>query len=163
MLDLSGVVLKRLGNKRSLQTTASPDHPTEIAVGRDQVAIIDSGGSRIEVFDLQCNFLKAFRIRAVDGPPVVAEMGLAFDSASNIYVSNLNGSTVFTYDRDGRPIGAFGQYGAGVREFDGPSGVWIDRSDRMFVADTRNSRVQVFHVSSEGATGTQLGRSSDGQ
>jgi DNA-binding beta-propeller fold protein YncE len=163
MLDLSGAVLKRVGSKRSLQTAASLEHPTEIAVGRDLVAIIDSGGSRIEVFDLQCNFLKAFSIRTPNGPPIVAEMGLALDSASNIYVSNLNGSSVLTYDRDGRVIGAFGRYGTGIKEFDGPSGVWIDRSDRMYVADTRNSRVQVFHVSTEGTAGTQVGRSSDGQ
>lgn len=163
MLDLSGTVLKRVGSKRSPQTITSLDHPTEIAVGKDQIAIIDSGGSRIELFDLQCNFLRAFTIRALNGPPVVTEMGLALDSASNVYVSDRNGSTVLTYDRDGRLIGAFGHYGMGIKEFDGPSGVWIDNTDRMYIAETRNSRVQVFHISSEGTSGTQLGKSSDGQ
>jgi hypothetical protein len=39
---------------------------------------------------------------------------------------------------------AIGGEGGAPGEFVLPSGVWIDRRDRVFVADTHNSRVQIF-------------------
>jgi len=52
------------------------------------------------------------------------------------------------------PIGVLGRRGFGAEEFNVPSGVWIDPADGIYVADTRNSRVQVFHVSVR-SNGTQ--------
>ncbi|MBZ5722790.1 MAG: hypothetical protein LAO03_20820 [Acidobacteriia bacterium] len=153
MLDLEGRVLKRIGNKRSQENRAL-DYPTEIAMGNDQLLILDAAGSRIQVFDLECNFLKAFTIWTASDPPLVTEMGLALDSSSNIYVSNLGGSTVRIYDRDGQVRGVLGRQGVGTEDFNAPSGVWIDPTDRIYVADTKNSRVQVFHVSAQ-SDGTQ--------
>jgi hypothetical protein len=39
----------------------------------------------------------------------------------------------------------FGQRGTGLGEFQLPTGLFIDRSDRVFVVDSYNRRVQVFH------------------
>jgi len=114
------------------------------------VLVLDSAGSRIQIFDLECNFQKAFTIRTVTAPPVVTEIGLALDSASNIYVSNLLGSTVRIYGRNGTLLGVLGKNGLGDEEFNVPSGLWIDPAGRMYVAGTKNSRVQVFHLAAQG-------------
>ena len=141
VLDLEGNILKRLGNGR----TASIGfvQPTEIALGNDELVVLDGPGRRIQVFDLKCNWLRSFSIANPVGVPVLREMGLSVDRSSNIYVSNLNGSQISIYDRDGHLIGG----GVGGRfetaGFNGPGGTWID-SDHMYIADTRNSRVQVF-------------------
>lgn len=154
MLDLQGRVLRKTGNQRSQANGVSLDYPAEIALGKDQLVILDSANSRIQVFDLQCNFRKAFTIRTVSGPPLITEIGLALDSTSNIYVSNLGGPTLRIYGRDGRLMGVWEGRGLGVEEFGVPSGMWIDPADRIYVADTSNSQVQVFHVSAQ-ADGTQ--------
>jgi DNA-binding beta-propeller fold protein YncE len=143
MLDLHGKVLKRVGNKRG-PAGGGVDYPTEIALGNDEVVVLDRAGSRIQVFDLQCNFLRTFAIQVESGPPVVREIGLSLDSRSNIYISNLNGPMVRIYDRDGHLVGGLERDGLRFDAFNDPSGIWIDSADRIYVADTRNNRVQVF-------------------
>jgi sugar lactone lactonase YvrE len=164
MLDLGGAVLKRVGDKRSPSTATNPDHPIEIAVDKDHVVVLDSGGSRIQVFDLQCNFLGTFLVANLGDPTAFREIGLALDSASNIYLSNLNGSLVQVYDPAGHSMGAFGRSGLNAGEFNRPSGMWIDAYDRVYVADTWNSRIQVFRavVSSQKAEGIPSGTVSNG-
>lgn len=150
MLDLQGTVLRKTGSRRSQSSRIRFDYPTEVALGKDQVLVLDSAGSRLQVFDLQCNFQKAFAIRALTGPPLITEVGLALDDASNIYVSNLLGSTVRIYGRNGGLLGVLGKNGVGNEEFNVPSGLWIDPSGRMYIADTKNSRVLVFNVAAQG-------------
>jgi DNA-binding beta-propeller fold protein YncE len=141
VLDLEGNILTRVGNGRG--TSIRFVQPTEIALGNDELAVLDGPGMRIQVFDLKCNLLRSFSIANPVGVPVLREIGLSVDRSSNIYVSNLNGSQVSIYDRDGHPIG--GGIGSPFERagFNGPGGTWID-SDRIYIADTRNSRVQVF-------------------
>jgi DNA-binding beta-propeller fold protein YncE len=146
MLDLQGEVLRRVGNKHGAARQLSTDSPTEIALGEDMLVILDSGGSRIQVFDLQCNFQTAFTIRSENAPPLVSEIGLAVDRSSNIYLSNLGESTVRIYSRDGRLRGVLGRPGSGVNEFKVPRGIWIDPGNRLYVSDTGNSRIVVYRV-----------------
>jgi len=51
------------------------------------------------------------------------------------------------YQPDGMPLGTFGQPGNRVGEFRAPRGLWVDGSNRIYVSDTENARVQVFQVS----------------
>jgi hypothetical protein len=51
---------------------------------------------------------------------------------------------VQVFDRQGRLLYYFGQQGTGFGEFQLPSGLFIDQSDRVFVVDSYNRRVQVF-------------------
>lgn len=146
MLDLQGKIIKRVGGRRARKDTVGFENPTEIALRDHQIAVLDSYGSRIQVLDLQGNRLNEFKVRTLRRWPVTAEIGLAIDSAANIYISNLEGTDVQVYRQDGRLIGGLGKYGAAGQQFRVPSGLWIDSADRIFVADTRNSRVQVFQV-----------------
>ena len=146
VLDLQGRILKRVGSRGSRKDPDQFENPTEIALRDHQLAILDCYGSRIQVLDLQGNRLREFSVRTVRRRPFVGEIGLAMDSAGNIYISNLEGTDVQVYRQDGRPLGLVGKYGIGVQQFRVPSGLWIDSEDHIFVADTRNSRVQVFQA-----------------
>ena len=138
VLDLKGRVAKRIGGWRTAGKIEFDD-PTEIALRNEKLVILDQHGSRIQVFDLDCNLVRAFRIRSVSGAPSDAEMGLSLDSRSNIYVSNLNGSAIRIYDHDGTLIGTW--------DLNAARGLWIDLQDRLYLADTYNSCVQVFLAS----------------
>jgi len=48
------------------------DYPTEIAIGKNELVLVDSGNSRIHVMDLQCKPVAQFSIRAVPGPPIMS-------------------------------------------------------------------------------------------
>jgi DNA-binding beta-propeller fold protein YncE len=156
VLDLQGNVLQRIGNGHT--ANVGFHLPTEIALGNDQIAILDEFGTRLQVVDLSGKLLRAFTIANIDHPRVAREIGLSIDSQSNIYLSNVNGSEVWIYNRDGQLLDG----GAGSRfetaQFNGPGGVWIDSSDRVYVADTSNSRVEVF-LSSLSADRSQLDES----
>jgi DNA-binding beta-propeller fold protein YncE len=51
---------------------------------------------------------------------------------------------VQVFDREGHLLYFFGKRGAGLGEFQLPSGLFIDHDDRVFVVDSFNRRVQVF-------------------
>lgn len=153
MADLAGNILKRVGKGRGHAIgrqagDAIPldlNQPTEIALANDRLVMVDSKSSRIRIMDLQCNVLGQFSIRSISGGEPAPEVGLAMDSAGNIYVSNLFESNVRIYDQNGHLSGTFGHAGCMAGEFNVPSGLWID-TDRIYIADTNNRRVQMFQL-----------------
>ena len=52
---------------------------------------------------------------------------------------------VQVFDHAGQLLYYFGQKGSGFGEFQLPTGLLIDHNDRVFVVDSYNHRVQVFH------------------
>jgi len=63
-----------------------------------------------------------------------------------VYVVDGLFHNVQIFDRQGRFLAHFGQQGRAPGEFWMPSGIFIDDSDKIYVADTYNSRVQVFEL-----------------
>jgi DNA-binding beta-propeller fold protein YncE len=63
-----------------------------------------------------------------------------------IYVSDGYGNArIHRFAADGRHLGGWGRVGNLPGEFMTPHAVWIDRQDRVLVADRENDRVQVFN------------------
>ena len=163
VLDLEGNVLQRIGRRSAhaigkFSGDTIPmdlDYPTEIAIGNNELVVVDSGNSRIRIMDLQGNPLAQFRIPATPGPPMIDEVGLSLDLAGNIYVSSVRDSHIRIYGRDGSLLGSFGRTGSEIGEFNSPAGLWIDGMDRLYVADTNNGRIQVFQLSHNTESGTE--------
>jgi len=165
VLDLEGNVLQRVGGRSAhaigrFSGDTIPmdlDYPTEIAIGNNELVVVDAGNSRVHVMDLQCKPFAQFRIAATPGPPVVDAVGLSVDVSGNIYVSSTRDSQIRIYRSNGTLLSSFGRTGAEIGEFNSPAGLWIDGTNRLYVADTNNSRVQVFQLShdSENATGAE--------
>ncbi|MEK6536145.1 MAG: 6-bladed beta-propeller, partial [Actinomycetota bacterium] len=72
------------------------------------------------------------------------------DSEGHLYVADGIMSTVQIFDEEERFLLYFGERGGDPGEFYLPGGVFIDADDRIYVADTYNSRVQVFQYLKEG-------------
>ena len=69
---------------------------------------------------------------------------------------------IVKYSKDGKPIKAWGKFGKGPGEFNGPHGIAMDKSGRLLVADRGNTRVQVFDQDGKFiAEYKQFGRPSD--
>jgi DNA-binding beta-propeller fold protein YncE len=50
------------------------------------------------------------------------------------------------FDRKGNYLYRFGGQGTGKGEFWMPEGLFIDKDNNIYVADTYNSRIQVFQL-----------------
>lgn len=83
--------------------------------------------------------------RGVEGESFNRPSDVAWDAAGNIYVADGYGnSRVAKYDRDGTWLMNWGQKGSAPGQFDGVSGIAIDRTGDVYVADKGNRRIQVF-------------------
>lgn len=71
--------------------------------------------------------------------------GASMAADGEIYVSDGYGnSCVHRFAADGALIRTWGGRGGGPGQFTTPHAVWVDRFDRVLVADRENNRVQVF-------------------
>lgn len=70
---------------------------------------------------------------------------MTFDQERGVlYIVDRGNARVQMFTRDGEFIDKWGTPGAGAGEFDYPTGVAIDGNGYVYVADTRNHRIQVF-------------------
>ena len=155
LLDLQGNLLRRngvqwddsAGFELKRRDDAQPfNNPTEIAVNGDEVAVLDTAGTRVQIMDLECNLLSGFNIANPSADDRDRDNGLALDSRGNIYVAYADTSEVRMYNRVGKLVASFGQAGSKAGEFSAPRGLWFDASDRFYVTDTANARVQLFQL-----------------
>ncbi|SFB14477.1 6-bladed beta-propeller protein [Poseidonocella pacifica] len=125
----------------------------------------EAGNHRVNVFDLDGNFLYMFG----DGgniEPDAAE-GLLnnpesakFNSEGTLYVADLKNDRVQVYDADGNFIFGFGSTGSGDGELVSPAGIGFDADDNVYVSEIGNDRVSVFDK--DGNFITAFGETGDG-
>lgn len=79
--------------------------------------------------------------------------GITADGEGNIYVSDTQNERIEKFDKSGKFLSAFGSKGSAEGQFNvmaedavgtGPSGMAVDASGNLYVADTWNHRVQKF-------------------
>jgi DNA-binding beta-propeller fold protein YncE len=147
ILDRRGKVLGHIGKRGGGKGPGEFRNPVQVAVGGDEVVVLDAGNSRFQVFDLKGRFRR--EASTVDAD---AQSGLAMDSSQNVYIAEEAIGQIEVFGPDGRPLYRFGQMGQEAGQFNGPAGLWIE-SGCLYVADTKNRRVQEFRI--KGQSGNQ--------
>jgi len=72
--------------------------------------------------------------------------GVAISSTGEIFVSDGYGNArVHKFSADGKLILSWGNPGPGHGQFRLPHNIWIDKEDRVWIADRENHRVQIFN------------------
>ena len=117
------------------------NHPSRIVIAGDEILVLDSGNSRPQVLDLSGHFRREVKL-----PDVGSDDGLALDNEKNIYVSDVRLNVINVLNHDGHFLYKFRRSGAKPGEFNQPLGMWIESENRLYVADTKNKRVQVFQI-----------------
>jgi len=145
VMDLGGRILERVGLHRSPDSVEF-DHPTNVALGRDFVAVLDEGGSRVQVLDYEWKLRKQFSIALNSHEAQPLDYGLAMDAQDNVYVNDRRDSLIHVYSPEGEPVYTIGAAGVEEGEFLSPQGVWIDSENRIYVSDAGNRRVQLFQL-----------------
>lgn len=73
--------------------------------------------------------------------------GIAVDMRGDIYIAESAGQSIKKIDKNEEIFISFGSHGDGRGQFNYALGMAVDAADKIFVADSRNSRVQVFKIS----------------
>ncbi len=126
-------------------------HPLGLAVdSADRVYVVDSANSRIQIFDRTGAYLDHWG--SVTSQPADGEFfwpsGVAVSSQDQVYVTDQGsldriwGHNVQVFEATGDFLYRWGVSGTGVGNFVFPSGIAIDASDAVYVADTGNHRIQ---------------------
>ena len=66
-------------------------------------------------------------------------------SGEVVYVAEFRGHRIHKLTTGGEYIGVFGKQGSVIGEFNNPIDVKISPDGKVYVADSNNSRIQVFH------------------
>lgn len=102
----------------------------------------DSVNDRVWVFNTSGVYQTDFGAGTMFGP-----VGVATDSAGNIYVTDSRHAVVRKYNASyvlQQTWGILDSFGNAPAQFDVPWGLCVDNLDRVYVADRDNNRIQVF-------------------
>jgi len=72
---------------------------------------------------------------------------ILIDHQNNILVSDQSNNTILKFDTNGNFISQFGTAGTGNSQFNAPMGMALDSKGNLYVADSNNSRLQIFSPS----------------
>ena len=113
----------------------------------DRLLLVDRDAHQILMLTTDGEILATLGER--HGPRMGAPFNHPTDAAvaadGEIYVADGYGnSMVHRFSADGRHLQSFGRPGTGPGEFTTPHAIWVDRSNRVLVADRENDRIQLF-------------------
>ncbi|HXZ41674.1 MAG TPA: 6-bladed beta-propeller [Terriglobales bacterium] len=133
------------GKDHTLTTPGDFSKPTNVAVDKDgNLFVTDTLNDRVEVFDADGGFIRAFGKNG-DGPGDFARpKGIAVDCDGHVWVADamLNRVQVFTAEGNLRLI--FGGFGMLPGQFQALAGITIDKQNRVFTSEQYMGRVQMF-------------------
>jgi len=116
------------------------DQPTEVAIAPNgDIFVADghsgggmaTGNARIMKFDKNGKFLKAWGKKGMGTGEFDVVHTIAFDSRGRLFVGDRQNNRIQIFDQDGKFIAQWFQFGR-------PSGMYIDRNDVIYVADSES-------------------------
>jgi peptidylglycine monooxygenase len=124
---------------------ADPHYVTR--AGDDTILVADRDSHQVLRFDLDGTLIQALGRRHVPalGAPFNHPTSAAVAADGEIYVADGYGNShVHRFAADGALLMTWGMPGHEPGQFTTPHAIWVDRFDRVLVADRENNRIQVF-------------------
>lgn len=125
--------------------------PTHVAWANEHLYVADSLNFRVQVFDAELKFVRAFGGAGDTPGDLPRPKGLAVEPDGTVWVVDGAFDAVQGFASDGELVSVIGGAGRAAGRFWLPAGAAIDSTGRLFIADTWNARVQVFSLHAEGA------------
>jgi len=162
--DQNGRILMTLGKAG----VAGPgldtfDQPTEVAVAPNgDIFVADGHGgkptnnARIMKFDAHGKFLKTWGKKGTGIGEFDCPHTLAFDSQGRLFVGDRQNNRIQIFDQQGHFIAEWKQFGR-------PSGIYIDKNDVIYVADSESRNGEPGYGYNPGCRrGIRIGSAKDG-
>jgi streptogramin lyase len=139
------------------------DQPTEVAIAPNgDIFVADGHGekptdnARIMKFDAHGKFLKTWGKKGTGISEFDCPHTLAFDSQGRLFVGDRQNNRIQIFDQDGHFIAEWKQFGR-------PSGIYIDRNDVIYVADSESRNGEPGYGYNPGCRrGIRIGSAKDG-
>jgi streptogramin lyase len=139
------------------------DQPTEVAIAPNgDIFVADGHGekptdnARIMKFDGHGKFLKTWGKKGIGISEFDCPHTLAFDSQGRLFVGDRQNNRIQIFDQDGRFIAEWKQFGR-------PSGIYIDKNDVIYVADSESRNGEPGYGHNPGCRrGIRIGSAKDG-
>ncbi len=141
-LSPAGVVLMTLGTEGV--SRAGPDSficPSDVAVASNGDVFVADGhdprqgqpdGDRVVKFSRHGVFIRAWGRRGSAPGEFAGPHSIALDSRGRVFVADRSNNRIQIFDADGRFIDQWKHFGR-------PSGIYIDRNDAVYVADSESN------------------------
>jgi DNA-binding beta-propeller fold protein YncE len=129
--------------------------PTNLFIKNSKLYVSDTGNFRVQVFDIEGQFLKTFGKVGDRFGEFSRPRGVGVDSEGHIYVADSAFDNFQIFSDDGKILLFVGARGSNPGFFSIPAGLHIDDHDRIYVADQYNNRVQVFQYLSDKTRASQ--------
>jgi tripartite motif-containing protein 71 len=160
--------VKKWGSKGSGNGQFQRVHDLDFDPSEKYLYVVDRDGNRIQVFDKDGTFLWKWGSKGTGDGQFTVPYSVDVDSQGNVWVADRGNHRIQKFDKDGNFLFKFGNkdgHGSdALGEFDNPRQVAVDNDVKfLYVADSKNNRIQKFHtdgtfVKAWGSNGT-----SDGQ
>ncbi len=137
-LSPDGKVLMTLGTPGQAGDDATHfNAPSDVVVAPNgDIFVADGHGdktnARIVKFSSDGKFIKAWGREGGAPGEFNVPHGLALDSAGRLFVADRANNRIQIFDQDGKFLAEWKQFGR-------PSGIWIDKKDAIYVADSQSS------------------------
>jgi sugar lactone lactonase YvrE len=137
-LSPEGRVLMTLGTPGQAGEDATHfNAPSDVVIAANgDIFVADGHGektnARIVKFSADGKFIKAWGKEGSAPGEFNVPHGLALDSAGRLFVADRANNRLQIFDQDGNFIAEWKQFGR-------PSGIWIDKNDAIYVADSQSS------------------------
>ena len=142
----SGQLVKYIGQRGS--NKGDFDDPRGVTIFKMQVHVCDSKNHRIQVFDLDLNF-----VRSIESPEIITPLEVKFDPVGNMYLVVSGSGKVQVMDSRGTLLNVFGEEGEG--KLLRPSSLHIV-DKYVYVSDVKKHCILVYDTA--GKFVTSLGK-----
>src|SRR5436190_5154077 len=116
----------------------------------------DNSNERIVKFSKDGKFIKTWGKRGTGPGEFDGPHAIAMDSRGRLFVADRSNNRIQIFDQDGKFFEEWKQFGR-------PSGIFIDRSDSMFVIDSETKNVPGYGYNPGGSRGIRIGSARDGK
>ena len=138
----NGELMKCVGQRGSKK--GEFDDPRGLALHNNQVYLCDSNNHRIQVFDLDLNFIQSIGSHGKGTGEFDVPLDVQFDTAGYMYIAEFDNHRVQVLDRSGHYIRVFGM--EGNRKLNGPSSLHIV-DKYVYVSDHTGHCIIVYDTS----------------
>jgi DNA-binding beta-propeller fold protein YncE len=142
----TGVHLRDISKRGSADGEVNLPRDAQISPKDGLLYVMDSGNFRVQAFDLDGKFVRAFGSIGLQMGQFSRPKELAIDAAGNIYVVDAAFGNVQIFTAEGQlllPLGSRSPYNRGGK-YMLPSGVAVDEDGRVYVVDQYFRRVDVY-------------------
>lgn len=143
--------IKYIGEKGEAAEPGKFRSPLGIAVDqRGFLYVVDTFNHRVQIFNRQDRFLRAFGTHGNGIGQFARPKGVAVDSDGNIYVTDAEFNNFQIFNQQGQALLFVGVRGVQPGQFTLVTGIFIDEKDRIYTTEQQvNPRVQIFQYLSE--------------